>query len=189
MRALRVFDDFLPDPEAHRRSALAGDFRTYVFPEAGADVTYHGIATPTPLDFEDAIVARFPTLTPTLSFFRRAPAGQIEPEFIHSDLGMGDWTAILYLNHAPPKWDGTAFWRYLPTGEIGSTVPHERTEEGQARRPDPDVWRAWRWVSARFNRALFFPATYFHSRAIFDNWTADGDDRLVQVVFGKGVIE
>ena len=182
MSTLRVFDDFLPVPEAYRARALESDFKSFEFPDVG--VTFHGIAAPTPPDVPLAIAKRFAGAVPTLSFFRRSPAGQIEPHFIHTDADMGDWTAIVYLNPAPPALDGTAFWRYLPTGAIESAIAHEHSAEGQ--RPNPKLWKPWRHVSARFNRLVLFPATYFHSRALFDNWTSDGDDRLTQVVFGKG---
>jgi hypothetical protein len=188
MRALRVFDDFLRDPEACRVAALAGDFRSYDFPDAGKDgVTFHGIAVPTPPDLEDALVAKFSALTPTLSFFRRSPAGQIEPHFIHTDADMGEWTALLYLNPKPPRGDGTTFWRFIPANAIESATPHERSAEGMT--ADPALWRRWNHVNARFNRLALFPATYFHSRALFENWTFEGEDRLTQVVFGKGEIQ
>ena len=185
MNDVRVFDDFLPVPAAYRARALESDFKSFEFANVGsAGVTFHGISTPTPPDVPLAIAKRFAGAVPTLSFFRRSPGGQIEPHWIHTDIDMGDWTALLYLNPDPPTADGTAFWRYLPTGAIESATAHERSAEGQ--RPNPKLWKPWRHVSARFNRLVLFPATYFHSRAIFDNWTSDGDDRLTQVVFGKG---
>jgi hypothetical protein len=182
MHDVRVFDDFLLDPETYRAQALEGDFRSYEFPEV--NVTFHGIQTPTPPAVPLRLVRMFPAVTPTLSFFRRSPAGQAEPHFIHTDADMGDWTALLYLNRQPPAGDGTTFWRYVPTGQIESAVPHERSAEGIE--PSPKIWKPWRLVTARFNRLILFPATYFHSRAIFDNWGEDDDARLTQVVFGKG---
>ena len=187
MKDLKIFDNFLPDPEAYRRVALDREFRTYDFETGqpgGQSETYHGIATPTPNIVPARLVEMFPAVTPTLSFFRRSPAGQVEPQWIHTDVGMGDWTALLYLNPDPPAWDGTVFWRYLPTGATESAVPDERSEEG--RRPNPEIWKLWRRISARFNRLIMFPSTYFHSRAIFANWSAGDDARLTQVVFGTG---
>ena len=40
-------------------------------------------------------------LTPTLNFVRQSPAGQVEPNFIHTDADMGDWTALYYLTADP----------------------------------------------------------------------------------------
>jgi hypothetical protein len=180
MTGYRVFDNFLPDPEAYRREALGREFRTYEFPGE----TYHGIAMPAPPEIPMRIAQMFPGTVPTLSFFRRSPEGQAEPLFIHTDVGMGEWTALLYLNPDPPEGDGTVFWRHLATGAIESAIPHERTEEGRT----PCGWRPWRTIEARFNRLVLFPATLFHSRAIFANWGAGDEARLTQVVFGRGQI-
>jgi Family of unknown function (DUF6445) len=184
MRDVRVFDAFLPDPESYRRAALEHEYRSYDFPEV--NVTFHGIALPAGAEVPLKLVRMFPGATPTLSFFRRSPAGQEEPHFIHTDIDMGEWTALLYLNPDPPAGDGTDFWRYLPTGEIENETPHLRSSEGMT--PDPALWARWRRVSAKFNRLVLFPATYLHSRALFDNWGADADARLTQVTFGKGAI-
>ena len=183
---LRVFDDFLDDPETYRRAALALEYRTYEFEPA----TFHGIAIPTFGDVPNRdvvpgkIAARFPDAVPSLTFFRKSPEGQAEPHFIHTDIDMGDWSAILYLNPDPPTADGTCFWEHRATGSRESAIPHERSEEGRT----ADAWRVWRRVSARFNRLVMFPATYFHSRAIFDNWGEGAEARLTQVTFGKGDI-
>lgn len=180
--SLRVFDDFLPDPEAYRAAALALEYRSYDFPDHGE--TYHGIATPAPPDLPLKLAGMFPGAVPTMSFFRKSPEGQEEPQYIHTDIGMGEWTALLYLNPDPPEGDGTVFWEHRLTGAIRSPVPHDRSVEGR----DPSLWRRWRLVQARFNRLLLFPATFFHSRAIPENWGAGDGARLIQVVFGKGAL-
>jgi hypothetical protein len=177
MPDVRVFDGFLADPSAYRADAIAREFRTYEFPEA----TFHGIALPTPADVPEKLAALFPGIVPTLSFFRRSPAGQQEPHFIHTDADMGEWTALLYLNPDPPKDDGTVFWRHVKTGALKSAIPHERSVEGRT----PEGWHARRRVRAVFNRLVFFDSTFFHSRALFGNWGADADARLTQVVFGR----
>ncbi|HEV8500429.1 MAG TPA: hypothetical protein VGR63_02545 [Casimicrobiaceae bacterium] len=178
MKGYRVFDDFLPDPARHRARALTLEYKTYAFPEA----TFHGIAIPPEGDVALALAGRFPGATPTLSFFRKSPEGQTEPHFIHTDVDMGDWTALLYLNPDPPAGDGTVFWEHVATGERENAAPHLRSVEGRS----AEGWKPWRRTAARFNRMLLFPATYFHSRAIFANW-GDGDGaRLTQVTFGRG---
>jgi hypothetical protein len=180
MKHLRVFDNFLPDPEAYRAAALAGEFRTYEFPEA----TFHGISTSVPLLIPQRIQQMYPDAIPTLTFFRKSPKGQIEPHFIHTDVDMGEWTAILYLNPDPPAGDGTAFWRHRESCAIESAIAHERSVEGRT----PALWDMRRLIVARFNRLLLFPATFFHSRAIAENWGEGAAARLTQVVFGRGSI-
>lgn len=184
MKDVRVFDNFIADPESYRREALKLEYRSYEFPDVG--VTFHGIAQPVPADVCVKLARMFPAAVPTLSVFRRSPAGQTEPHYIHTDADMGEWTALLYLNPDPPAGDGTAFWRYKPTGEIENETPHARSAAGMT--PAPELWERWRLVKAKFNRLVLFPSTYLHSRAIFGNWGAGEDARLTQVTFGRGAV-
>jgi hypothetical protein len=106
----------------------------------------------------------------------------VEPNDIHTDVDMGEWTGLLYLNPIPPEKDGTDFWRHRASGTIESAVPHERSIEGR----DRDRWELELHVPAEFNRLLLFDSRLFHSRAIHENYGAGDSARLVQVVFGKG---
>jgi hypothetical protein len=180
---IQVADDFLPPAVAEglRKEALSREFRSFHFEHC----SFHGISIMS-LDSAIPFVLRtlFDRVEPTLSFLRKSPAGQQEPHFIHTDIDMGEWSAIYYLNPDPPAGDGTAFWTHRATGAIESSIPHERSEEGQS----PDAWERRQLVEARFNRLLLFPSSYFHSRAIFENWSQSDDARLMQVTFGRGSI-
>jgi hypothetical protein len=178
LKDIGVYDAFLPEPDSYRRFALQQTFRSFEFEHC----TFHGIAPLSLSEFVPTAIGKLlaPSVS-TLSFLRRSPLGQEEPHFIHTDIDMGDWSAILYLNENPPEGDGTTFWTHKPTGAIESLVPHERSEEGRS----PQGWGARKTVQARFNRLLIFPSSYFHSRAIFDNWGRGDDARLTQVTFGR----
>lgn len=180
-----VFDDVLPDPDTYRAAALARTFETV---DVGAQ--FHGIAfcgdEPT---IPAWIAARF-GLPSVLSFFRQSPEGQIEPNFIHTDCDMGEWTAILYLMPNPPAGDGTTFWRHRPTGQI-ATLTGATSEDNLAEVlawRDVGQWEPWQTVAARFNRLVVFPSTYYHSRALEANYGAGDTARLTQVTFGTGTL-
>ncbi len=177
---IRVFDDVLVNPEAYRADALAREYRTFDF----GDVKFHGIA---PADLDSSMCKwlrrQFPWIFPVLTFFRKSPLGQEEPHYIHSDVDMGDWSALLYLNPDPPQGDGTAFWTHK-SGAVQSKIPHERSQEGKT----ADNWTMRELVGGAYNRMVVFPSSYFHSRAIHENWGSGDDARLVQVVFGTGVL-
>lgn len=182
-----VFDDVLDDPRGYRDTVLAGPFDDVSF---GPDVTFRGIqpATDDTL-FAQWIARTFPGLTPMVSFFRQSPVGQHEPNFIHTDRDMGDWTGLLYLNPRPAAGDGTTFWRHRGTGAIESAAA-----DGDALVAEQHAWRDLaQWepiahIGGRFGRALLFPAGRFHSRAIPENYGTGADARLVQVVFGTGAL-
>lgn len=175
---IRVVDDVLTDPHAYRAAALRKAFGDVTL----GDQTFRGIAEAPGAELIAALATIAPDFTPTVSFLRRSPLGQIEPNYIHTDSMMGDMTAIFYLTPQPPPFDGTIFWRHRPTGT--TTAPWTEALAADAR--DLSLWELNRHVGALFNRLLLFSADLFHSRAIPENY-GQGDDssaRLIQVVFG-----
>jgi hypothetical protein len=181
-----VFDDVLADPVTYRAMVLARPFTSVSF----GDLSFHGIQLAHDQTFPSWIRSRFPALLPTLSFFRQSPFGQIEPNYVHTDRDMGDWTALLYLTPEPEADDGTTFWRHKPTGALASVARDltERLGEQRAWR-DRTQWEAVARVDAKFGRAVLFPAAAFHSRSIPENYGIGDEARLVQVVFGMGTLE
>jgi hypothetical protein len=180
-----VFDDVLADPWAYRQAVLARPFGDIV---VGADV-FHGIQLLEDETFPAWIVGRFPQLTPTLSFARQSPRGQREPNYVHTDRDMGEWTALLYLNPQPAPGDGTTFWRHRATGILGSDAGDDTAllEERQTWR-DLAQWEPVWQIAAKWGRALVFEADRFHSRSLAENYGTGDDARLVQVVFGLGAL-
>jgi hypothetical protein len=160
---IRVIDDVLADPMAYRERALSREFRDVTI---GAD-TFKGIA--------DAEPIRNGTV---LTFFRKSPRGQMEPNYIHSDEGMGNATGIYYMNPDPPEGDGTTFWR-SPEGWISGPW----TEDVDKSAKSMKGWTAWRHCQARFNRLVVFDSRYFHSRSILENYGLGDEARLIQVMF------
>lgn len=181
MREIQIIDAFIPQINSYSFLASNLKFHSFHFEKC----SFHGISvTPTDGPVPELIKQVFPKAEPTLSFFRQSPEGQVEPHFIHTDVDMGDWSAILYLNEDPPESDGTCFWTYVKTGAIESLIPHERSEEGTS----SAGWALRKFVPAKMNRLLVFPSSFFHSRAMHENWGEGVDSRLTQVTFGKGDI-
>lgn len=182
MDPILVFDDVLPDPHGYRAEALGLEYRDVTI---GPD-TFRGIAQVHGSLLEGAACGLLGDpqgyFTPivALSFFRRSPAGQPEPNYIHSDDGMGLWTGIYYLNPTPLLGDGTHFWERTASGAIGGAWDAET----QAAARDLSLWRLRRRVEAKFNRLLVFKSDLFHSRALLENYGTGDASRLTQVTFG-----
>lgn len=155
---IKILDDVLPDPLIYLADARRRSFRDL---KAGVD-TFKGISI-----IRQSAVAKVAEAqtggVAALSFFRQSPAGQVEPNYVHSDESMGDFTGIYYLNPEPPEGDGTAFWK----------------RQGES-------WEQTLLVPARFNRLVTFPSCLPHSRALFDNYGHGDGARLIQVVFLRG---
>lgn len=175
----------ISNPLGYRAEALKLEFGTV---DVGAQ--FHGIAFGSTDRLHLIFKMLFPGLQPNLSFFRKSPEGQTEPNYIHTDCDMGEWTAIHYLTPDPPPDDGTTFWRHRPSGRIETTsgaTSEDNLDETLAWR-DRAQWEPWRTVPADFNTLVIFPATYYHSRAIEANYGTGDSARLIQVVFGTGQV-
>ena len=175
VETVTVSDGLLADPDQYRADALARPVITV----PDSDQSFRGIAVlDVTIDPVSRLIAdRWPTLRPHLTFLRKSPQGQIEPNFIHTDDGMGEWTGILYLNPVSADGDGTDFWRFRETGEIAGS-------SWRAHSHDLPRWERWRHLTASFNRLILFDARLFHSRAIYDNYGNGDEARLIQVVHG-----
>lgn len=182
-----VVDDVLPDPQAYRTACLAQSFRTH---ELAEGVAFHGIGPQPDRSLPDWIEAHYPTLRVVTSLTRLSPLGQSCPNFVHTDVDMGDVTGIFYLNPDPPPEDGTQFYRHRETGRDVSVATDaiDRIEEGFAWR-DLANWTRMSIVPARFNRLVLFPAGAYHSRAIVENYgDTDEQARLIQICFCVGTL-
>ena len=172
--AIHVFDAVLENAPAYRAAALAQPFRDVETP-AGI---FSGMAACADPAVPTEIATRLPGFCGRFSCFRRSPAGQPEPHYIHTDVDMGDWTAVLYLHPHPPEGDGTSFWRDRHTQAIAAD---HSTPAMWANR---EAFDRWHHVPAVFNRLVVFPAPYFHSRGLIENYGQGHDARLIQIVFG-----
>lgn len=152
---VKILDNALPDPMAYLSEVKRLSFINVTL---GPD-TFRGIA-PSHRGDVDRMAESETNASAVLSFFRRSPEGQAEPNYIHSDEAMGRFTGIYYMNPQPADGDGTAFW--------------ER---------DGGEWKMTRLVAAKFNRLLTFSAGLHHSRALFNNYGEGDGARLIQVVF------
>jgi hypothetical protein len=172
---IEAFDNVLADAAEYRAKALAGNFESVTL----GDITFHGIAVPPDSSFAAWFVEQFPDYEPTLTFLRKSPLGQVEPNLVHNDCEMGDVTAILYLNPNPPTEDGTAFYQSLASGEMeGEPL------SGDAGKDMRD-WKEWTRVGAKFNRCAVFSAPLYHARSLAMNYGTGDEARLIQVLFAR----
>ena len=128
---IEVFDDVLSRPREYRTWALTQPFSTFDI----AGELWNGIALVSDDTVPSLVRERIPGVRSHLTFVRRSPLGQAEPNFIHSDETMGDWTAILYLNPSPEAGDGTTFWRFRPAGDV-----HGSAQEIWRQHRDRECW-------------------------------------------------
>lgn len=128
----------------------------------GEAVALDGVVYPEvailPKHLEDAFLAAIKRemgpIVPRHVFARRMPAGVKVPNRIHTDLGFGVGSVILYLT-APPH-SGTQFWNHATLGQ-GLTQPAEFNTQVD------ESWTRGVFVPAVPNRLLLHAANFFHS--------------------------
>lgn len=189
-----VIDNFLDDPDAYRALALKQDYYTIRGPDGG---TYKNISVRKTEEHKAKIEAAIgKKIAQDYSFLRFAIYGSELGHTIHADSGLSPWGCVLYLNPedtiAPDS--GTCFYEHrvlkiekVPTEQevrAAGKSPKRVWTELEKSWNDPDKWKETGRVEMKYNRAIFFPTVYFHSRlplGAFGN-TID-DARLIFVSF------
>jgi hypothetical protein len=151
-----IFDDVIKDPkqyveEIHEKGFEDVDYSGTLFRNIqsrdGSDL------------MAKCVEFIFPDYYISMSFVRKSPLDQVEPNYIHSDEKEGDITCILYLSENAPDDDGTTIY--------------------------DDEGRKAAVLHSKFNRMVTFQSALLHSRNIYDNFGTGKESRLIQVIFLK----
>lgn len=186
---ISVFDDFLPNPDQVRESALRSGFGTW-HPNKG-DI---GAAFYSGVNFWGdhascfrALHQRIGSFIPSSMFFRITNPS-MERALIHSDREYGERTAIIYLSQASSDVSGTAFYRHRETG-MTEMPPLEELmrdphffEQFKRDMTDESAWERYEFVAARYNRCVVFDAPLIHCRIPQVGYgSSESDSRMVWV--------
>lgn len=176
---IRVYDDFLPNPQGVRTEALAAD---YIDWQGYDGEVYKRICITEVPGLRERIEEAMGPVEMLGMGYRLNFGGEMPNAAIHSDMGWGTHAAVVYLSEGE---GGTAFWRHKATGEqrieAGNVPLFERVKDHWN---DESQWEQHRIVPMKLNRALIYESALFHSRYPF---AAFGDSpetgRLIAVAF------
>jgi Family of unknown function (DUF6445) len=187
-----TIDGFLDDPHAERDKALSARYETI---DHNA-LKYRGISF---TDDEKSVarisdIVGYPLVDPKV-MWRRYVAEEKNETYIHSDVQIGNFTAILYLNPPDKIYGGTAFWKHRKYG--WNRQPTLEELEARGLKDTPELWnqihqdgfdeKKWDMtdmVGMRFNRLLIFESPRFHSRWPMQAFGSDIESaRLIKVFF------
>ncbi len=173
-RGVIVVDDFTPDIETVRLSALRSGFGTWRpnKGEVGSSV-YDG------MNFWGnhammlgALMHHTGHVVVPNSMFFRVTNRDTEAAYVHSDREAGEYTCIVYLSEHSEEKSGTGFYRHRESGAVcmdsfermaDDSQKFERLKEQMVRGSEED-WELVRFVEGRYNRAVIFYAPLFHAR-------------------------
>lgn len=180
IEGLSIHDDFLPNASAIREAGLRAPYADF---HAHDGETYKRVCLVEIPGVQEAIEQVMGPVDMLGMGFRLNFGGEVPNAAVHSDIGWGSHAMVLYLNQEGEG--GTAFWSHEATG-AESLMPGdldllEQVKGDWNRR---GAWRMRELVPIRFNRAILFESTLFHSRYPFEAFGSGFDDgRLVAVAF------
>lgn len=184
----QVFDDFCPDLEIVRASALESGFGKWTpnKGEVGSSIyegmNFWGMHS---LMLKPLALALGCPVFPNSMFFR-VTKEDTEGAYVHSDRHAGAFTCIVYLTDHE-EISGTGFYRHRETGfvempeipemkEKYPNMPKEMVTGGEIQ------WEQIDFVRGIKNRALIFRAPLFHARIPKEGFsTTDEKGRMVWV--------
>ncbi len=194
-QSLIVIDDFYPDPEEVRRTALGCEY-----PEVSGPPTFPGRNSRqkfTPQGMDQAVsqvigaqVAGDPNPDTTHGKFRITLAAEKSRYLVHADPTLLDWVGVVYLNPPEQVRGGTAFFRHkgldsdrtpMSQEDLAAYGPSSIAELLRQDGDDPDKWQHLMTVPMRFNRLILYRPWSWHSAGeAFGSGLEDG--RLIQLV-------
>lgn len=172
-------DDFMLDPIASRKAALAADFIDWSAPDGEV---YKRVSLCEVPGFIDRIEHFMGPVEMLGMGYRLNYSGEMPNAAIHSDLGWGTHAAVLYLCDGD---GGTAFWRHKETG--AESIGAGETQLFEAINGDWDDVEKWEKtgeIALKFNRCAIYESRLFHSRWPFEGFgDCPENGRLIAVAF------
>lgn len=182
---LLIFDDFFMTPNEVLLHLLKGKFADHVSPSDG--VRYPGIQNAPGLcnvmhAYLTKVLGRKEARINNC-FARLTSSAEAEaPNKIHSDYGMGEYAAHVYLSTGWPADSGTSFWRHRESGSERRLGAEDADLLKDAN--DASKWERYSLCPGKFNRCLIHDATLWHCAEPVGGWGAGPEDgRLVLTTF------
>lgn len=160
------FDDFLDDYDAFEEQARAGTFEDVTNPQDG--VIYPGIGRHVPLEIAAEVTAKIAAImsvsTDRIHYsipmsLRLSVDGTKAPQQAHTDIMMGDYNFILYLDDGDIH-TGTSIVKHISGMECVESASDVELLNAETNKYDS--WKIVSMCQARKNRAAIIPSRLFH---------------------------
>ncbi len=175
---INIIDDFCPNFGRLLQEAANATYATIEYDR----LSYRNIAVTNAIWAYPLLEAHLGPVERKSDFFRLYVQQGEQSTFIHSDIGIADFAAILSLDPKHRHNGSLAFWQHK---KLGWSEPDSNDLKGM-RQAEQDGLIEDRWdmldeVEMISNRCVVFPAPLYHSRYPLD-WTKDFP-RTVQIFF------
>lgn len=176
---LIVIDDFLPLPYFTRTHAMTSEYYDWEGPDGEVYKRVSLLRVPGLLEAIEKTVGPIELLGMA---YRLNYEGEEPNQSIHSDLGWGSHALVLYLNDGP---SGTAFWKHKETESVSINLGQvELLDKVKNDWEDASKWELRTEVEMKFNRAIIYDSSLYHSRYPFKAFGNNPENgRLIAVAF------
>lgn len=180
---LRVYDEFLQNPESVRSRGLRAKYGTFIGKDGEKYKRVCDVVVPEVVESLNYAMGREVELLGM--GYRLNYNKELPNHSIHSDIGWGTYASVTYLSNPPDgEQSGTAFWKHF-TGWDRCRKGEETVLTDVIQDWDtPQAWEQVAFVPSAFNRSVIYRSELFHSRWPFAAYGSGPDDgRLIVVSF------
>lgn len=180
-------DNFLPDFDEFRQYCDELDYSGMTNDADG--VFYPGVTDDIPMHISQHVINCVSMhlgrpIVPSAMFLRITTEGTHAPHQAHTDLAMGKYGLMLYLNRVEDCVGGTSFVMHKETGMKSNPINDKLVEVWRRDTNNPEAWQVLDICEMRPNRAMIFDASMMHrAEPIGGFGTTNQDGRLVLVMF------
>jgi hypothetical protein len=180
-----IVDNFIESFPDLKEFSISGDFKDEVNPIDG--VIYPLICKEIPKEIESEIIQRLALhmgkpIKNTTMFLRRSPVSVECPHQVHSDISMGSYSLMLYINDSISG-TGTSLVRHESTGIAYSPTDEKYIASISDDQNDPDKWIITDMINAAPNRAFIFDACRLHRAEPVGGFGEGESSRVVLTCF------
>ena len=177
-------DNFLETFPALLKASKDGDFEGAVSPIDG--VKYPYICQDIPEEVRQEIEQLLSDyigkdIKQSTMFMRRSPEGVEAPHQVHSDISMGDYSLMLYINQGESA--GTSIVKHKDSGIAYSPGRKEFLDIITHDQNNPEAWEVVYMVSMKPNRAFIFRADTLHRAEPIGGFGEGKEARVVLTCF------
>lgn len=157
-----IIDNFIDSFKELKIASINGNFSDVV--NDVDDIAYPLISQDIPKNVQSDILRRLEIvhdrpLKDHIMFMRRSPIGINYPHQVHSDVSMGDYSLMLYINNYP---GGTSLLKHKKSGIAYNPESQEFVDLIVNDGNTPEAWEITEMVHMRPNRAFIFRSDLLH---------------------------
>jgi len=177
-------DNFLASFQTLLDASIEGDFEGAVSPVDG--VKYPHICQDIPEEVRGEIEKLLSEyigkdIKQSTMFMRRSPEGVEAPHQVHSDISMGDYSLMLYINEGESA--GTSMLKHRETGIAYSPENQKYLDIITKDQNNPEAWEVMHMVPMKPNRAFIFRADSLHRAEPIGGFGQGKEARVVLTCF------